>query len=51
MVPLSHSVLRFYRKECVHTYEVYDFLKNVVDKVPDLGAPDASPEDKLGKRR
>uniref|UniRef100_A0ACD5T925 Uncharacterized protein n=1 Tax=Avena sativa TaxID=4498 RepID=A0ACD5T925_AVESA len=38
-------------KQCVQGYEVYDFLKNVVSKVPDLGAPDASADDKLGKRR
>lgn len=51
MVPLSYSVLCFYRKQCIHSYDVYDFLKNVASKVPDLGAPDSSADDKLGKRR
>mgnify|MGYP006268026357 FL=1 len=50
-VPLSHSVLCYYRKQCIHSYDVYDFLKNVASKVPDLGAPDSSVDDKLGKRR
>ena len=49
--PIISFTIMIYRKQCVHNYDVYDFLKNVVNKVPDLGSPDASADDKLGKRR
>jgi len=38
-------------KQCIQTYNVYDFLREVVSKVPDTGTSDAIVDDKLGKRR
>ncbi|XP_039800429.1 dr1-associated corepressor homolog isoform X2 [Panicum virgatum] len=38
-------------KQCIQTYNVYDFLRDVVSKVPDTGTSDAIADDKLGKRR
>lgn len=38
-------------KQCIHSYNVYDFLRDVVSKVPDMGTSDAGVDDKLGKRR
>jgi len=40
-----------FRKQCIQTYNVYDFLREVVSKVPDTGTSDAIVDDKLGKRR
>jgi len=40
-----------FRKQCIQTYIVYDFLRVVVSKVPDTGTSDAIVDDKLGKRR
>jgi len=40
-----------FRKQCIQTYNVYDFLRDVVSKVPDTGTSDAIADDKLGKRR
>jgi hypothetical protein len=40
-----------FRKQCIQTYSVYDFLREVVRKVPDIGTSDAVADDKLGKRR
>ncbi|PUZ65406.1 hypothetical protein GQ55_3G220500 [Panicum hallii var. hallii] len=38
-------------KQCIQTYNVYDFLREVVSKVPDTSTSDAIVDDKLGKRR
>ncbi|AQK86911.1 nuclear factor Y subunit C11, partial [Zea mays] len=38
-------------KQCIQTYNVYDFLREVVSKVPDIGPSDVIADDKLGKRR
>jgi hypothetical protein len=41
-----------YRKQCVQTFNVFDFLKDIVSKVPDLGGSEASGEDRsVAKRR
>jgi Dr1-associated corepressor len=39
------------RKQCIETYNVYDFLREVVSNVPDMGSSDVIADDKLGKRR
>uniref|UniRef100_A0A3N7FHW1 Transcription factor CBF/NF-Y/archaeal histone domain-containing protein n=1 Tax=Populus trichocarpa TaxID=3694 RepID=A0A3N7FHW1_POPTR len=39
-------------KQCVQTFNVFDFLREIVSKVPDLGGPDAAfDEHGIGKRR
>ncbi|PON74093.1 Transcription initiation factor [Parasponia andersonii] len=39
-------------KQCVHTFNVFDFLKDIVSKVPDLGGSDTAGEDRsVAKRR
>ncbi|WVZ99047.1 hypothetical protein U9M48_044402 [Paspalum notatum var. saurae] len=38
-------------KQCIQTYNVYDFLREVVSKVPDTVTADVIADDKLGKRR
>ncbi|XP_020254635.1 DNA polymerase epsilon subunit C-like isoform X2 [Asparagus officinalis] len=38
-------------KQCVHSFNVFDFLKDIVSKVPDLGGSDAGGDDKSSKRR
>ncbi|GAV68374.1 CBFD_NFYB_HMF domain-containing protein [Cephalotus follicularis] len=39
-------------KQCVQTFIVFDFLKEIVSKVPDLGGSDAAGEDRsVAKRR
>lgn len=37
------------RKKCVHSYNVFDFLKEVVSKVPDYGQSDTAAD--TSKRR
>ena len=44
-------LLNVFRKQCIQTYNVYDFLTEVVSKVPDIGPSDVIADDKLGKRR
>jgi hypothetical protein len=44
-------MLNAFRKQCIQTYNVYDFLREVVSKVPDIGPSDVIADDKLGKRR
>ncbi|XP_072998308.1 uncharacterized protein [Typha latifolia] len=38
-------------KQCVHSFNVFDFLRDIVSKVPDIGSTDAGGEDRSGKRR
>ncbi|GMP60970.1 hypothetical protein CsSME_00023624 [Camellia sinensis var. sinensis] len=39
-------------KHCVRSYNVFDFLREIVSKVPDYGHPDAAAEDRtMSKRR
>ncbi|KAL0285302.1 UNVERIFIED_CONTAM: Dr1-associated corepressor [Sesamum calycinum] len=38
-------------KQCVQRFNVFDFLKDTVSKVPDLGGSDAATEDKCATRR
>ena len=41
-----------YRKQCVQTFNVFDFLREIVSKVPDLGGPDAAGDERgVSKRR
>lgn len=40
-----------FRKHCVHSFNVFDFLKDAVSKVPDLGGSDAVGDDRSSKRR
>lgn len=41
-----------YRKQCVQAFNVFDFLKDIVSKVPDLGGSEAAGEDRsVTKRR
>jgi len=44
-------LLNVFRKQCIQMYNVYDFLTEVVSKVPDIGPSDVIADDKLGKRR
>jgi len=40
------------RKQCVHRYNVFDFLREIVNKVPDMGGSDAATgEERNGGRR
>ena len=40
------------RKQCVQTFNVFDFLKDIVSKVPDLGGSGATSDDRsVTKRR
>lgn len=40
------------RKQCVQTFNVFDFLKDIVGKVPDLGGAVATGDDQtITKRR
>ncbi|CAD6333412.1 unnamed protein product [Miscanthus lutarioriparius] len=48
---LVFFLLNVFRKQCIQTYNVYDFLTEVVSKVPDIGPSDVIADDKLGKRR
>ncbi|KAH7654878.1 Transcription factor CBF/NF-Y/archaeal histone domain-containing protein [Dioscorea alata] len=38
-------------KQCVHSFSVFDFLRDTVNRVPDLGGSDAGGEDRAAKRR
>ncbi|KAK7281556.1 hypothetical protein RIF29_09656 [Crotalaria pallida] len=40
-----------YRKQCVQTCNVFDFLKDIVSKVPDLGGSAASGDDHAVTKR
>ncbi|CAL9071432.1 unnamed protein product [Musa acuminata var. zebrina] len=41
----------FHLKQCVHKFTVFDFLKDLVSNVPDVGGSDADPDDKASKKR
>jgi len=45
------SILCLCRKQCVQTFNVFDFLKDIVSKVPDLGGSVANGDDHTVKRR
>jgi hypothetical protein len=47
---LTNILLTMFRKQCIQAYNVYDFLSEVVSKVPDITSPDANADDKFGKR-
>ncbi|XP_022880026.1 dr1-associated corepressor-like isoform X2 [Olea europaea var. sylvestris] len=38
-------------KQCVQSFHVFDFLKDTVSRVPDLGASDAAAEDRSAAKR
>ncbi|XP_010906413.1 uncharacterized protein [Elaeis guineensis] len=38
-------------KQCVHSFNVFDFLKDIVSKVPDMGSSDPGGDDRSAKRR
>ncbi|KAI3996921.1 hypothetical protein MKX01_021197 [Papaver californicum] len=38
-------------KQCVQSFNVFDFLKEIVSKVPDFGGSDAGGKDRANKRR
>ncbi|XP_035545846.1 dr1-associated corepressor-like isoform X3 [Juglans regia] len=38
-------------KQCVQTFNVFDFLRDIVNKVPDLGGFDAADEDRSAAKR
>lgn len=35
----------------MHKFTVFDFLKDLVSNVPDVGGSDADPDDKASKKR
>lgn len=35
----------------MHSFNVFDFLKDIVSKVPDMGTSDAGGDDRSAKRR
>jgi hypothetical protein len=37
---LTNNFLNLFRKQYIHTYNVYVFLREVVSKVPDITSPD-----------
>ncbi|KAK3135207.1 hypothetical protein QOZ80_5BG0416090 [Eleusine coracana subsp. coracana] len=45
------TVSSYHLKQCIQNYNVYDFLREVVSKVPDISSPDANVDDKFGKRK
>ncbi|KAJ6844499.1 DNA polymerase epsilon subunit C-like isoform X2 [Iris pallida] len=45
------TVSSLHLKQCVHSFNVFDFLKETVSKVPDLGGSDAGGDDRSSKRR
>ncbi|CAN0905110.1 Dr1-associated corepressor [Linum grandiflorum] len=38
-------------KQCVQKFKLFDFLRETVDKVPDLGSSDAAADDQHGTKR
>ncbi|XP_020100064.1 dr1-associated corepressor-like isoform X2 [Ananas comosus] len=38
-------------KQCIHSFNAFDFLKDVVKKVPDIGGTDAGGDDRSGRKR
>ncbi|KAJ0594759.1 putative transcription factor Hap3/NF-YB family [Helianthus annuus] len=38
-------------KQCVQSFNVFDFLRDIVGKVPDLGGSDAAGEDRSAPKR
>ncbi|KAI3733826.1 hypothetical protein L6452_13283 [Arctium lappa] len=38
-------------KQCVQSFNVFDFLREIVDRVPDLGGSDAAGEDRSATKR
>ncbi|CAL9083250.1 unnamed protein product [Musa textilis] len=38
-------------KQCVHKFTVFDFLKDLASKVPDVGGSNADPDDKASKKK
>lgn len=40
-----------HRKQCVQRFNVFDFLREIVSKVPDLGCSDAGGEDRSASKR
>jgi hypothetical protein len=41
----------YYRKQCVQTNSVFDFLQEIVSKIPDIGSETACEERTSGRRR
>lgn len=39
------------RKQCVQSFNVFDFLRDTVRKVPDLGGAEAANEDRTAAKR
>lgn len=49
---LTNLYLLIYRKQCVQKFNVFDFLREIVSKVPDLGGSDTAGEERsVAKRR
>eukprot|EP01018_Ginkgo_biloba_P040512 Gb_33139 [translate_table: standard] len=48
----AKTVSASHLKQCVHRYNVFDFLREIVNKVPDMGGSDATTgDDRNGGRR
>ncbi|KAI3450085.1 hypothetical protein Pfo_006750 [Paulownia fortunei] len=47
----AKTVNSLHLKQCVQSFNVFDFLKDTVSKVPDLGGSDAAAEDKSATKR
>ncbi|KAG0481689.1 hypothetical protein HPP92_012547 [Vanilla planifolia] len=41
----------FHLKQCVHSFNVFDFLKEIVSKVPDVGCSNVGTEDRSYRKR
>lgn len=48
---LNHLCFCLCRKQCVQTFNDFDFLKDIVSKVPDLGGHVASGDDRIVCKR
>lgn len=46
----SNSVPELHRKQCIQSFNVFDFLKDVVSRVPDLGGSDGGAESATKRR-
>ncbi|XP_020580057.1 dr1-associated corepressor-like isoform X2 [Phalaenopsis equestris] len=47
----AKTMISSHLKQCVHKFSIFDFLKETVSRVPDVGFSDAGGEDRSSKRR
>ncbi|EOA21396.1 hypothetical protein CARUB_v10001764mg [Capsella rubella] len=47
----AKTVSSFHLKQCVHSFNIFDFLRETVNKVPDLGGSDAEDQSATKRRK